>query len=57
MSWEAAREAFGGDEVLREAFGEAFVTGYLNVNKVRFSVLILCWRGLTYCGLFLFDRS
>ena len=35
VSWEAAREAFRGDGVLREAFGEAFVRGYLNVNKVR----------------------
>ena len=36
LSWEEARVAFRGDAVLREAFGEAFVRGYLNVNKVRF---------------------
>ena len=57
LSWEAAREAFRGDGVLRAAFGEAFVTRYLNVNKVRFFVLTLCWRGLAVFGLFLFDRS
>ena len=44
--------AFRGDVVLGEAFGEAFVRGYLNVNKVRFFVLILCWRRLTDCGVF-----
>lgn len=33
LSWEEAREAFRGDAVLGEAFGEAFVRGYLNVNK------------------------
>ena len=52
LSWEEARVAFRGDEVLREAFEEASVTGYLNVNKVRFFVLILCWRRLTDCGCF-----
>ena len=52
LSWEEARAAFRGDGVLREAFGEAFVTGYLNVNKVRFFVLILCWSRLTDCGVF-----
>ena len=57
LSWEAAREVFREDGVLGEAFGEAFLKGYLNVNKVRFSVLILCWRGLTDCGPFLLDRS
>ena len=31
LIWEAAREAFRNDGVL----GEAFVRGYLNVNKVR----------------------
>ena len=36
LSWEEAREAFRGDGVLGEVFGEAFVGGYLNVNKVRF---------------------
>ena len=35
LSWEAAREAFRNDGVLGEAFGEAYVRGYLNVNKVR----------------------
>ncbi|EDR06660.1 uncharacterized protein LACBIDRAFT_299691 [Laccaria bicolor S238N-H82] len=33
LNWEEAREAFRGDAVLGEVFGEAFVTGYLNVNK------------------------
>ncbi|EDR06640.1 uncharacterized protein LACBIDRAFT_328500 [Laccaria bicolor S238N-H82] len=41
LNWEAAREAFRGDAVLGEAFGEAFVTGYLNVNKVRFLIFVL----------------
>ena len=50
LSWEEAREAFRGDAVLGDVFGEAFVRGYLNVNKVRFFVLISCWRGLTDCG-------
>ena len=36
LSWEEARAAFRDDGVLTEAFGEAFVRGYLNVNKVRF---------------------
>ena len=57
LSWEEAREAFRSYGVLGEAFEEAFVRGYLNVNKVCFSLLILCWRGLTDCGLFLVDRS
>ena len=52
LSWKEAWVAFRGDEVLREAFGEAFVMGYLNVNKVHFFVLILCWRRLTDRGVF-----
>ena len=36
LSWEEAREAFRGDGVLGNVFGEALVRGYLNVNKVRF---------------------
>ena len=56
LSWEEARAAFRDDGVLTEAFGEAFVRGYLNVNKVHTFVLTLCWRGLIDCGL-LFDRS
>ena len=57
LSWEEAREAFRVDAVIVDVFGETFVRGYFNVNKVRFSVLILFWRGLADCGPFLFDRS
>jgi glutamine synthetase len=44
LGWEEAREAFRGDGVLGEVFGEAFVRGYLNVNKVRFLGLISSWN-------------
>ena len=36
LRWEEAREAFRGDGVLGNVFGEALVRGCLNVNKVRF---------------------